>query len=299
MVFFKDKKIKLASEIDKEVERLPTGIDSLDLILDGGLPVGRTVSLKGMPTSCKTSLATKIIVSAQNLGWKTIFIDAERSLYLNHAEQLGVDLNKLYVLDPDTAEEVIEAIENNIDRHTLIVVDSLAAMQMKAEAESANDQAGVAIQARGMARFLRKLTPLMKNYESIIIWINQLRANLGGGPYAPYKETGGEALRFYTSVGIENKMIGRIKKGNNLAGFQLKIKLAKNKLGPPGRETEVKYFFEHGFDDTPDWLGAGEEKGLVTKKGAHYYWGETKLGFGKEKASENLTEEMITQIKNG
>ena len=293
--------IKKASEM-AEVTFTPTGIPPLDFAMGGGLPQGRMISIKGQPSATKTSLALTMIASAQKQGINCVFVDAEWALLPKYAESLGVDLDKLLVIAPNTAEEAIDAVEVLIRdeaRPSLVVVDSVSALSAKAESEADIEKQGMALQARVITRALRKLTPITSSTNSTIVWINQLRQNLLGGQYNPYIETGGMALKFFTSVALEVKRKTGIEKDGKIAGYGIEIKVTKNKLGPPARSCELKFFFDSGFYcPRTVWVDIGQELGLITRSGNSYSFKEEKLGIGKDASTELLTDKMIDEIKS-
>lgn len=290
--------IKPATEVNKYVEWSSTGIEPLDFSIGKGIPKGRMVSIKGLPSATKTSLALTAVAQAQKEGLQTIFVDAEWALSLEHAEKLGVDLEKMLVISPETAEEAIEAIEELATEETLVVVDSVAALSAKAEAEAGIEGHGMAQQARVLTRALRRLTPIIAKSNSIIIWINQLRMNFMGGQYNPYKETGGEALKYYTSVGLEVKRKQSIKQGDAVKGYSIDIKVTKNKVGAPDKVCTLDYFFDTGFHGESNYFDVAVERDIIVREGNSYYLDGEKLGTGQKKAKEALTEEIVEKIKS-
>ncbi len=277
-----------------EVEWLSTGIKALDYVMGGGLPKGRMVSIKGLQSVAKTSLSLSIIANAQKEGVPCVFVDAEWSLDLTHANNLGVDLDQLIVISPDMAEEAIEALETTVDEEMLIVVDSVAALSARAEAESTINEPGIALQARLMSRALRKLTPLLAKTNSIIIWINQYRHNLMGGPYNPYTETGGAALKFYTSVGLDLKRGNVFKEKERVKGQEVKVSVIKNKVGPPGGKCVLEFLFEEGFTGKVPILESALEEGWITKEGRTYYYQGEKIATSKDEAEQYINDNLLT-----
>jgi recombination protein RecA len=288
--------IQQASNLDK-VDFLKTGIEPLDYIIGGGLPRGRMITFKGLQSVTKTSLSLAIIAEAQRRGDPCVFVDAEYAFNREHAEKLGVNLEELLIITPNASHEALAAMEELMAPNTVFVVDSVPAMATKAEAEATADQITMASQARFMATALRRLTPKVAATNSMVIWINQLRQNIMGGTWDPYIETGGMALKFYTSVGLQIKKKQAIKEGTKLVGYVVELKVVKNKVGPPGGDVELEYYFDEGFKGEMDWAKVGVEKGVIEQRGAYYFWGEENLGQGSEKATEALTEEQIQTIK--
>lgn len=289
--------ITKASDID-DVEWISTGIEPLDYIIGKGLPRGRMVTIKGLSSVTKTSLALTIIASAQKQGIPCVFVDAELALSLPQAEMLGVNLEELIVIRPDTAEEALDALEEMLTEEMLVVVDSVAALSARAEMEADMGSQGMALQARIITRALRKLTPLVSRTNSTIIWINQLRMNITGGQYSPYTETGGMALKFFTSVAIEVKKLGFLKSSDKVVGISVLIKVVKNKVGFPNRECKLDFGFDSGFHGESNWFEIGVDKGLITIDGRTYYFKDKKLDVGQQKAKQALTKEMIQEIKD-
>ena len=289
--------VSRASEID-DIEWFSTGIEPLDYVIGKGLPKGRMVSFKGLSSVTKTSLALAVIASAQKQGIPCVFVDAELALSLHPAKMLGVDLEELIVIRPDTAEEALDALEEMITEEMLVVVDSVAALSAKAEMEADMGSQGMALQARIVTRALRKLSPLVSRTNSTIIWINQLRMNITGGQYSPYTETGGMALKFFTSVALEIKKKGDLKSSDKVVGIAVAIKAVKNKVGIPSRECKLDFLFDSGFHGESNWFEIGVDKGLITMEGRTYYFKDQKLDIGQQKAKQALTKEMVEEIKD-
>jgi recombination protein RecA len=290
--------IQKASELE-EVAFAPTGIDKLDAICGGGFPVGRMVTIAGMYSSGKTSLALHLIAQYQKRGWPCVYLDAEQSFNPAYSARFGVELDKLRVVIPDYAEEGLDAVAGLLEANKakFIVVDSVAALSARAEVEASYEAAQMSLQARFMSRALRKLVPLVKQKDAILVWINQLRQNIMGGSWEPYYETGGMALKFYTSLNLRLTKKNALKQDGRLVGYGIQVKVKKNKVGEPEGEAMVNLMLAGSFHGETSVLEKGLERGLITRKGAWYYWGETQLGRGQEEAEAALTEEMVAEIK--
>lgn len=288
--------IHKASDME-EVSWLSTGVDAIDFIIGGGLPKGRMVSIKGFQSASKTTLSLAIIAEAQKNNVPCVFVDAEWSLNLTHAQTMGVDLDKLTVISSDTAEEAIEAIEEVLDDNMLVVVDSVAALSARAEAEATINEPGIALQARLMSRALRRLTPMTAQKSATIVWVNQLRHSLGVS-YTPYSETGGNALKFYSSVSLELKKTGTLKSGDSIIGQEVTVTVVKNKVGKPGGKCILNLIFDEGFSGKVPIIDKALEEGWVTKEGNTYYYEGEKIGVGKDKAEQYINDHLLDKIKD-
>lgn len=291
----------LGKDADQEVEVISTGIMPLDWAFGcGGLPKGRIIEMHGIQSSGKTSLCLGIISNFQKKGLSCAFIDAEYALNLDHARNIGVDTDKLIIIQPDTGEQAFEAIEKIIknDAAKLIVIDSASALVPRAVMEAETGKPTMGSQARLISQGLVKLIgPASKN-GTIIIILNQLRANIMGGQYDPYTVTGGMALRFYASIIMSLTKETAITRGDDVIGYGIKIQIKKNKVGPPNEKCTVKFMFEGGFSGEINILDIAEKSGIITHTGNTYLFGDIKLGVGENKARDFLSKnpEITSQI---
>lgn len=292
--------VQWGSDID-DVEFVSTGMVEVDHAMGGGVPLGRMMTVKGLPSVTKTSFTLTMLANAQREGYTTIYVDAEHALNKEHAKALGVDMDKLVVITPYAAEESIDIIENIIrDEQAIIVIDSASALVSKSEAESDAAQQGIATQARIISRTLRRLAPLIAHNKSTLIWVNQLRMNIAAYANAsPYIETGGKALQYYASITLELKKKEAFQKDGEIVGNSILVRVTKNKVGPPNREVTMKFYYDSGFGEASndEVLAIGVDKGVIKVDGRTHFHGETKLGTSKAEAASNLTDEMIEEIK--
>jgi len=275
------------------VKVLPTGCLSLDVALGvGGVPRGRVVEVFGPEASGKTTLTLQLIAQCQRLGGTCAFVDAEHALDVTYATRLGVDPSSLLVSQPDTGEQALEIVDvlarsGAVD---LIVVDSVAALTPQAELEGAMGDAHVGLQARLMSQALRKLTAFVYQSNAVVVFINQIRMKIGVTFGSPETTTGGNALKFYSSVRLEIRRTGAIKKGDEAVGNRARIKVVKNKVAPPFREAEVDIYYGTGICPYGDLLELAEARGLVQKSGAWYSAQDERLGHGREGARQALAD---------
>jgi recombination protein RecA len=277
-----------------QIEGIGTGALSLDIALGGvGLPRGRITELFGPESSGKTTLALHVIASAQKAGGVAAFIDAEHALDTTWAKKLGVDVSSLLVSQPDTGEQALDIAEmliasNSVD---VIVVDSVAALTPKAELEGDIGDTHVGLQARLMSQAMRKLAGVAHKSGCTLLFINQLRQKIGVVFGNPEVTTGGNALKFYSSVRLEVRRIGPIKDGTVIAGNRTRVKIVKNKLAPPFREVEIDILYGRGVWEAGDLLDRGLESGVIERSGAWLGWGDRQLGQGREKAALALDQD--------
>ena len=263
-----------------DVATIPTGCLSVDLALGaGGVPRGRVVEIFGPESSGKTTLTLHLIAEAQRAGGVCAFVDAEHALDVAYASKLGVDVPGLLVSQPDNGEQALEIVDalvrsNGID---LIVVDSVAALTPRAEIEGDMGDNHVGLQARLMSQALRKLTSAAARTGTTIVFINQLRMKIGVMFGSPETTTGGNALKFYSSVRIDIRRIGAIKQGDEVIGNKTRVKIVKNKVAPPFRKAEVEIRFGEGICRFLDLVQQGLDAGLITRSGAWYSWGEVRV----------------------
>lgn len=286
-----------------EVESIPTGCLSLDIALGvGGVPRGRIIEIFGPEASGKTTLAQHIAAEVQKLGGIAAFVDAEHALDPDYARKIGVDVDNLLISQPDTGEQALEIVEalvrsNGVD---LVVVDSVAALVPKAEIEGEMGQQQMGLQARLMSQALRKLTGVVSKTKTSVIFINQTRQKIGVFFGNPETTTGGTALKFYSSVRIEVRRSAQIKKGDQIIGNRVKVKVVKNKVAPPFQNTEFDIMYNEGISRSGDLLDTGINWGVVQKSGNSYSYGEEKLGVGRENAKAFLrgNKKMMNKISS-
>jgi len=272
------------------VEMVPTGIISIDLALGGGIPKGRVMEIYGPESSGKTTLATYILGQVQKQGGLGAYVDAEHAFDPDYAKVLGVQLDNLLVSQPDTGEQALEIVETLVRSNAVdvIVIDSVAALVPRAEIEGEMGDAMVGVQARLMSQALRKLTGAISKSKATVIFINQIRLKIGVMFGNPETTSGGNALKFYSSVRIEIRRKEQIKEGDAVVGITTGIKVVKNKVAPPFRTALFDIFYGAGLSREGDLLDTGVTFDIVRKSGAWYYLGEEKLGQGKEGAREYL-----------
>lgn len=272
---------------------ISTGCLSLDIITGiGGFPRGRVVEIYGPEASGKTTMALQAIAEAQKAGGHAAFVDAEHALDPIYAGKLGVNIDELYVSQPDFGEQALEIAEilvrsGGVD---IVVVDSVAALVPKAELEGEMGDSHMGLQARLMSQALRKLTAIVSRSRTTLVFINQLREKIGVFMGNPETTTGGRALKFYSSMRLEVRKILTLKSGNDIVGSRTRMKIVKNKLAPPFRITEVDMLFGKGVSREGDIIDLAVDNNIVAKTGAWYSYGEEKLGQGKE-AVRRLLEE--------
>lgn len=284
------------------VEAIPTGCLSLDIALGvGGVPRGRIIEIFGPEASGKTTLAQHIIAEVQKKGGTAAFIDAEHALDPEYARKIGVNVDELFISQPDTGEQALEITEtlvrsNGVD---VVVIDSVAALVPKAEIEGEMGDSHMGLQARLMSQALRKLSGIVSKTKTVVIFINQLRMKIGVFFGNPETTTGGMALKFYSSVRIEVRRAAQIKKGEEIIGNRVKAKIVKNKVAPPFRNTEFDIMYNEGISVSGDVLDLATEKNVIEKSGNSYNYGETKLGVGRETAKQFLRDnpKLIAEIK--
>jgi recombination protein RecA len=272
---------------------VPTGSIGLDAALGvGGLPRGRIIEIYGPESSGKTTLALHSIAQAQKLGGVCAFVDAEHALDPEYARRIGVKLEELLISQPDTGEQALEIVEslvrsNNVD---MIVIDSVAALTPKDEIEGDMGQAQMGKQARLMSQALRKLTAITSKSKTIIIFINQIRMQLGVMFGNPETTTGGKALKFYTSVRLDIRRIASIKKGEEVVGGRVRVKVVKNKVAAPFKTTEFDLLYNEGISREGELIALGEKFGIVEKAGATYKFNGEKLAVGYDATRTYLRE---------
>jgi recombination protein RecA len=294
--------MRLGDASHLQIEAIPTGALSLDIALGvGGVPRGRVVEIYGPESSGKTTLCQHIIAEAQKRGGLCAFIDMEHALDPVYAARCGVDVDNLYVSQPDTGEQALEIAEALIRSGTMdvVVVDSVAALVPRAEIEGEMGDAHVGLQARLMSQALRKLSGVIKQTNTVMIFTNQLRQKIGVMFGNPETTSGGNALKFYASVRLDIRRIQALKAGGDVIGNRTRVKVKKNKVAPPFTECEFDIMYNEGISLTGDVLDLAVEYGLVDKRGAYFRYGETLIGQGRENAKTYLAEnpEMLDELE--
>jgi recombination protein RecA len=274
-------------------EAISTGSLNLDLALGiGGYPKGRIVEIYGPESSGKTTLTLHAIAECQKAGGTAAFVDAEHALDTVYAGKLGIDIDKLIVSQPDTGEQALEITDmlvrsGGVD---ILVVDSVAALTPRAEIEGDMGDQHMGLQARLMSQALRKLTGNIKKSNTLVIFINQIRMKIGVMFGNPETTTGGNALKFYSSVRLDIRRIGAIKKGDDILGNETRVKVVKNKMAPPFKKAEFDIMYGLGISRTGEIIDLGVEHGILEKSGSWYSYGSDRLGQGKDKVRDYLSE---------
>ena len=274
-----------------DIESIPTGSISLDVALGiGGIPRGRVIEVYGPESSGKTTLSLHVVAGAQRAGGVAAFIDAEHALDPEYAKKIGVNIKDLLISQPDNGEQALDIVETlvNSGAISIIVVDSVAALVPKAEIEGEMGDHHMGRQARLMSQALRKLTAIVAKSNCTVIFINQIRMKIGVVFGNPETTTGGNALKFYSSVRIEVRRSAQIKRGDEIVGNRVKVKIVKNKVAPPFRTTEFDIMYNEGISLSGDILDTGVKFEVIGKKGNSYSFGEVKLGVGREAAKKTL-----------
>jgi len=293
--------MKLGDSSQYNVEAIPTGSLALDAALGiGGLPRGRIIEIYGPESSGKTTLAQHVIAEAQRLGGVAAFIDVEHALDTAYAAKCGVDVDNLYISQPDTGEQALEIAEALVRSGALdvIVIDSVAALVPRAEIEGEMGDVHIGLQARLMSQALRKLVGAIKRSNTAVIFTNQLRMKIGVLFGNPETTSGGRALKFYAAVRLDIRRMEAIKHGGEIIGNRTKVRVKKNKVAPPFRTAEFDIIYNEGISKSGDVLDMGVETGIVEKRGSYYSYGETRLGQGRENTKTFLREnaEMLEEI---
>ncbi len=281
------------SKANMNVETVPTGSLSLDIALGmGGVPKGRIVEIYGPESSGKTTVALHIVAEVQKRGGIAGFIDAEHALDPVYAKNIGVDIDNLYISQPDSGEQALEITETMVRSGAvdIVIVDSVAALVPKAEIDGDMGDSHVGLQARLMSQALRKLTSVISKSNCIVIFINQLREKVGVMFGNPETTTGGRALKFYSSIRLDVRRIESLKQGGEVVGNRTRIKVVKNKIAPPFREAEFDIMFGQGISKEGDVLDLAANFGIVNKSGAWYAYNGEKIGQGRENAKIYLKE---------
>lgn len=293
--------MKLGGSSQYNVQAIPTGSLALDVALGiGGVPRGRITEIFGPESSGKTTLAQHIIAQAQHMGGVAAFIDVEHALDPAYAAKCGVDVDNLYISQPDTGEQALEIAEALVRSGAVdaVVIDSVAALVPRAEIEGEMGDAHIGLQARLMSQALRKLVGAIKRSNTAVIFTNQLRMKIGVLFGNPETTSGGRALKFYAAVRLDIRRMESIKQGGEVIGNRTKVRVKKNKVAPPFRTAEFDIIYNEGISKTSDVLDSGVECGIIEKRGSYYSYGETRLGQGRENAKTFLTEnpELFEEI---
>ena len=304
--FGKGSMMRLGEQRQEEIPVISTGSLSLDIALGvGGLPRGRVVEVYGPESSGKTTLTLHVVAEAQKLGGTCAFIDAEHAMDPIYAKKLGVNTEELYVSQPDTGEQALEICDMMVRSGAIdvIVIDSVAALTPKAELEGEMGDSHVGLQARLMSQALRKMTANIKNSNTLVIFINQIRSKIGVMFGSPETTTGGNALKFYASVRLDIRRIGQIKEGDEVQGNQTRVKVLKNKVAPPFRQAEFQILYNEGINYVGEVLDIAVHQGLLEKSGTWYSFNDERIGQGRRNAelwlknNAEVTEEIEAKVR--
>ena len=285
--FGKGSMMRLGEQRQEEIPVISTGSLALDIALGvGGLPRGRVVEIYGPESSGKTTLTLHVVAEAQKQGGTCAFIDAEHAMDPIYAKKLGVNTEELYVSQPDTGEQALEICDMMVRSGAIdvIVIDSVAALTPKAELEGEMGDSHVGLQARLMSQALRKMTANIKNSNTLVIFINQIRSKIGVMFGSPETTTGGNALKFYASVRLDIRRIGQIKEGDEVQGNQTRVKVLKNKVAPPFRQAEFQILYNEGINYVGEVLDMAVDQGLLEKSGTWYSFNDERIGQGRRNA---------------
>jgi recombination protein RecA len=296
--FGKGSIMKLGDNKTMDVETISTGSLMLDVALGaGGFPMGRIVEIYGPESSGKTTLTLEVIAEAQRNGKVCAFVDAEHALDPIYAEKLGVDVNELLVSQPDTGEQALEICDmlTRSGAVDIIVVDSVAALTPKAEIEGDMGDSHMGLQARMLSQAMRKLTGNLKQSNTMMIFINQIRMKIGVMFGSPETTTGGNALKFYASVRVDIRRIGAVKEGDEIVGNETRVKVVKNKIAPPFKQAEFQIMYGQGINRDGELIDLGVKHDMVNKAGAWYSYGDNRIGQGKANAVKYLREHPETR----
>lgn len=300
--FGKGSVMTLGENVAMNVEAIPTGSFTLDNALGiGGVPRGRIIEIYGAESAGKTMIAQSIIAETQKAGGTAVFVDVEHALDPEYARKLGINTDTLYISQPDSGEQALEITEQFIRSGSIdvIVVDSVAALSPLAEIEGEMGDSHVGLLARLMSQGLRKLTAAVSKTNCVCIFINQLREKVGVLYGNPEVTTGGRALKFYSSVRLDVRRGELIKDGSNIIGHKVKVKVVKNKVAPPFKQAEFDLIYNEGIDNVGEVLDLAVENGVLRRAGAYYYYGEEKIGQGRDNAKQYLKDnsELFEEIK--
>jgi recombination protein RecA len=308
--FGDDSIMMLGDKPHVDIDAIPTGSIGLDAALGvGGLPRGRIVEIFGPESSGKTTLSLHVVAEAQKKGGICAFIDAEHSMDPEYAKRLGVKIDQLLISQPDNGEQALEIVDSLVrsGKIDVIVVDSVAALTPKDEIEGDMGATHVGKQARLMSQALRKLTAIVARSKTIVIFLNQIRMQIGVMFGNPETTPGGKALKFYTSVRLDIRRIAQIKKGEEIMGGRVRVKVVKNKVAAPFKQTEFDLMYNEGISREGELIALGEKMGVISKTGTSYSYGEEKLGRGydatrqflKDKANKKVADSILKDIREG
>ena len=298
--------MKLGDKVVEDIASIPTGSINLDLALGiGGYPRGRVIEIYGPESSGKTTLTIHAIAEVQKQGGVAAFIDAEHAFDASYAAALGVDVDNLYISQPDNGEQALEIADYLISSGAvdLVIVDSVAALTPKSEIEGEMGDSKMGLHARLMSQALRKLTATISKTNCTVIFINQIRMKIGVMFGNPETTTGGNALKFYSSVRLDIRRIGAIKNGEDIIGNRTRVKVVKNKVAPPFRKVEFDIMFGAGISRSGEVLDKAVDLDIIKKAGSWFSYGDTKLGQGRDAVKQmiadnpELSEEIETKIK--
>ncbi|MFH1315882.1 MAG: recombinase RecA [Candidatus Uhrbacteria bacterium] len=294
--------MRLGEAKTMQVDAISTGCLSLDLALGvGGVPKGRIIEIYGPESSGKTTLAQHIVAETQKVGGVAAFVDAEHALDPEYAQKIGVDIDALFISQPDTGEQALEIVETLVRSSAVdvIVIDSVAALTPRAEIEGDMGDVHMGLQARLMSQALRKLAAIVGKSNTTVIFINQIRHKIGVMFGNPETTSGGNALKFYSSIRVEVRRAAQIKQGEQIVGNRVKAKIVKNKVAPPFRRCEFDIMYNEGISVSGDLIDLGVETLVVGKSGNSYSFGEEKLGVGRENAKRTIRENpnLMAQIR--
>lgn len=291
--------MQLGADNKIDVETFSTGSLGLDISLGGGIPKGRIIEIYGPESSGKTTLTLHAVAEVQKAGGTAAFVDAEHALDPAYASRIGVDTSKLLIAQPDNGEQALEIVETLVRSNAvdLIVVDSVAALVPQAEIEGDMGDAHMGLQARLMSQALRKLTGVINKSKTTVVFINQLRMKIGVMFGNPETTTGGNALKFYSSVRMDIRRISQIKSAEDIIGNRVRVKVVKNKIAPPFREAEFDIMYNQGISRTGETLDLAVQHGIVGKAGAWFEYEDSKIGQGREAAKQYLVDNPETLKK--
>jgi recombination protein RecA len=299
--FGEDSIMMLGEKPHVDINAISTGSIGLDAALGvGGLPRGRIIEIFGPESSGKTTLSLHVVAEAQKKGGVCAFIDAEHSMDPEYAKRLGVKIDHLLISQPDNGEQALEIVDSLVrsGKIDVIVVDSVAALTPKDEIEGDMGAHHVGKQARLMSQALRKLTAIVAKSKTIVIFINQIRMQIGVMFGNPETTPGGKALKFYTSVRIDIRRIAQIKKGEEIMGGRIRVKVVKNKVAAPFKQTEFDLMYNEGISREGELIALGEKMGIITKSGTSYSYGDEKLGRGYDATRQFLKDKTNSKVAN-